>query len=41
MTEVLILIAAALAVCGVMLLRGKAWQSFVDRHTGGKDNKNN
>ncbi len=39
--EIVILIAAALAVCGVMLLRGKAWQSFVDRHTGGKDNKNN
>lgn len=39
--EIVILIAAALAVCGVMLLRGRAWQSFVDRHTGGKDNKNN
>ena len=39
--EIVILIAAALAVCGVMLLRGKAWQSFVDRHTGGKNNKNN
>ena len=39
--EIVILIAAALAVCGVMLLRGKAWQSFVDHHTGGKDNKNN
>lgn len=39
--EIVILIAAALAVCGVMLLRGKAWQSFIDRHTGGKDNKNN
>ena len=39
--EIVILIAAALAVCGVMLLRGKAWQSFVDRHTGGRDSKNN
>lgn len=39
--EIVILIAAALAVCGAMLLRGRAWQSFVDRHTGGKDNKNN
>ena len=39
--EIVILIAAALAVCGVMLLRGRAWQSFIDRHTGGRDNKNN
>ena len=39
--EIVILIATALAVCGAMLLRGRAWQSFVDRHTGGKDNKNN
>ena len=39
--EIVILIAAALAVCAAMLLRGKAWQSFIDRHTGGKDNKNN
>lgn len=39
--EIVILITAALAVCGAMLLRGKAWQSFVDRHTGGRDNKSN
>ena len=39
--EIVILIAAALAVCGAMLLRGKAWQSFIDRHTGGRDSKNN
>ena len=41
MTEVLILIAAAVAVCGAMLVRGKAWQSFIDRHSGGRDRKNN
>ena len=39
--EIVILIAAALAVCGAMLLRGKAWQSFIDRHTGGRDSKSN
>ncbi len=39
--EIVILIAAARAICGAMLLRGKAWQSFIDRHTGGRDNKNN
>ena len=39
--EIVILITAAAAVCAAMLLRGKAWQSFIDRHTGGRDNKNN
>lgn len=29
---ILILIAAAVAVCAAMLLRGKAWQDFIDRH---------
>ena len=30
--EIVILIAAAIAVCAAMLLRGKAWQDFTDRH---------
>ena len=39
--EIVILIAAALAVCGAMVLRGRACPPFIDRHTGGRDNKNN
>lgn len=39
MTEVLILIAAALAVCGAMLLRGKAWQDFVNRSKHDREDK--
>lgn len=31
--EIVILIAAVIAVCAAMLLRGKAWQSFVDDQT--------
>ena len=30
--EIVILIAAAVAVCAAMLLRGKAWQDFAGRH---------
>ena len=37
--EIVILIAAAVAVCAAMLLRGKAWQDFADRHTRRKENK--
>ena len=37
--EIVILIAAAAAVCAAMLLRGKAWQDLPDRHTPRKDNK--
>ena len=29
---ILLLIAAVLAVCAAMLLRGKAWQDFAGRH---------
>ena len=36
--EIVILIAAA-AVCAAMLLRGKAWQDFADRHTRRKEDK--
>ena len=38
--EIVILIAAAAAVCAAMLLRGKAWQDFADRHTRRKEDKN-
>lgn len=37
--EIVILIAAAAAVCAAMLLRGKAWQDFADRHTRRKEYK--
>ena len=37
--EIVILIAAAAAVCAAMLLRGKAWQDFTDRHTHRKEDK--
>lgn len=37
--EIVILITAAAAVCAAMLLRGKAWQDFADRHTCRKENK--
>ncbi len=37
--EIVILIAAAVAVCAAMLLRGKAWQDFADHHTRRKENK--
>ncbi len=30
--EIVILIAAAVAACAAMLLRGKAWQDFAGRH---------
>ncbi len=28
----IVLFIAAVAVCAAMLLRGKAWQDFTDRH---------
>ena len=37
--EIVILIAAAAAVCAAMLLRGKAWQDFTGRHTRRKEDK--
>ena len=37
--EIVILIAAAAAVCAAMLLRGKAWLAFADRHTPRKEHK--
>ena len=37
--EIVILITAAAAVCATMLLRGKAWQDFADRHTHRKEDK--
>ena len=36
---ILLLIAAAVAVCAAMLLRGKAWQDFVNRSKHDRENK--
>lgn len=36
---ILLLIAAVLAVCAAMLLRGSAWQDFVNRHHHDKEDK--
>lgn len=30
--EIVLFIAAVIAVCAAVLLRGKAWQDFTDRH---------
>ena len=30
--EIVLFIAAVIAVCAAMLLRGKAWQDFAGRH---------
>ena len=37
--EIVILIAAAVAVCAAMLLRGKAWQDFVNRSKHDREDK--
>lgn len=36
---ILLLIAAAVAVCAAMLLRGKAWQDFVNRSKNDREDK--
>lgn len=36
---ILLLIAAAVAVCAAMLLRGKAWQDFVNRSKHDREDK--
>ena len=36
---IVILIAAAVAVCAAMLLRGRAWQDFVNRSKHDREDK--
>ena len=36
---ILLLIAAAVAVCAAMLLRGRAWQDFVNRSKHDREDK--
>ena len=37
--EIVILIATAAAVCAAILLRGKAWQDFVNRSKHDREDK--
>lgn len=37
--EIILVIIAIIAVCAAMLLKGKAWQSFVDDVTEKNDSK--
>lgn len=36
--EIVVIIAAAVLVCATMLLKGKAWNSFVDDFASKDDN---
>ena len=39
MLEIIFIIAGIVVLCYMMILRGNAWQSFVDEHKKKKDDK--